>query len=488
MRFKRLFLILITLPLVSCGVYKATKNPGAQIRIPALYSYNNSEITGDEEWWHTFNDSDLNRLIDKILVNSPDIIMAWSRLAQVMAISKQKGAAWWPNIMLKGGNSRARSNITKTDIFSDIFSGGLITDAYYSNRHYINLEASYEIDLWGKIASLDRAAKNDFKANRLDLETIVMTITAQAAELWYTLIEQQIQLKLINKQLENNILYTKLIEMRFANGIANSMNVLMQRLQVANLKAKLPLTQSSITTLKHQINLLLGRTPNTPFENIPGGLPDIWEQPAIGIPSDLLTKRPDVKAAQLRIIVADNRVGAAVANLYPSFKIFGSTGYVSTDYSRLLERWVWSIGDSIAVTLFDGHRKNQEIKLRKAIVEERLENYKKTILTALKEVEGALMSEDSQKIYIKVLIIKEKLARATFEEARQRYINGLDDYLNVLNAIESLQIIERELINAKHGLILWRIRLCRALGGTWTQNLKKNKKQETRDIKGEKIL
>ena len=484
MILKRLFIILMTLPLVSCGVYRAAKNPESPVRMPASYSYKDSEITEDKEWWHTFNDPDLSRLIDEILVNSPDIMIAWSRLDQVMAMSKQKGAAWWPNITLEGGSSRARSNITKTDIYS----GRLTTDPYYSNRHYINLGASYEIDLWGKIASLDRAAKNDFKASRLDFETIIMSIAAQAAELWYTLIKEQIQLKLINKQLENNIIYTRLIEMRFANGIANSMNVLMQRQQVANLKARLPLTQSSIITLKHQLNLLLGRTPNMPFENIPDVLPDIWGQPAIGIPSDLLTKRPDVKAAQLRIIAADNRVGAAVADRYPSFKIFGSTGYVSTDYSDLLERWVWSIGDSIAVTLFDGHRKNQEVKLRKAIVEENLETYKKTILTALKEVEGALTNENSQKNYIKRLIIKEKLARDTLKEARQRYINGLDDYLNVLNAIESLQITERELINAKHGLILWRIRLCRALGGTWTQNLKKIKGQEARDIKGEKIL
>ncbi len=472
---RRFVLVLILLiPLSGCSVYKAVVDPDPLVEVPENYLVAQDGQATIDRWWLMFEDPALNVLIEEALASNHDLQIAWARLEQVEALRGQAGAAYWPTLSLEAASGRQRSNVNITDSYGNVID----TKAVHGNQHKLNLAAAYELDLWGKIASMNRAADLSYRASRLELESAAMTLAAQMADLWYTLIEQQAQLDLLREQIAANRTYLQLVELRFGLGLASSVDVLQQRQQLVAQYASLPLLEVGVENLKSQINILLGRSSQADLGAIPAGLPDLWLRPSAGLPADLLTRRPDVKAAQLRVMAADNTVGQAVADRLPSFTIMASTGYAAADYSDLLENWIWSIADSLAVTIFDGHRKNLEVEKQKAVVKEQLHSYTKVVLTAVSEVEDAYRSEESQMTYLERVRKRETLAQATFDASWQRYINGLSDYLPVLTSLQALQQTERDLIAAERTLISNRIKICRTLGGEWTAELENAGEEE----------
>ena len=307
----------------------------------------------------------------------------------------------------------------------------------------------------------------------MDLESIAMSIAAQVTEVWVSLIEQISKRTLLQSQLKTNETYLDLVELRFGRGLASSLDVYQQRQQLASLRSRMPLIEAQIRVLKHQINILLGKSPESVIGPISSLLPELWPQPATGIPADLITRRPDIQAAQMRVSSADERVGAAIADRFPALRLSAGTGYTAGSLSELFDNWIWNIAGSVSATIWDGHRKNREVKRTKGAVAEQVALYERAVLTALREVEDALIQEEKQRIYVEKLGLQGELARKTLTEARQRYTNGLSDYLPVLTALQTHQENESNLLTAQKQLLSYRIQLCRALGGTWTAEIKK---------------
>jgi outer membrane protein TolC len=185
----------------------------------------------------------------------------------------------------------------------------------------------------------------------------------------------------------------------------------------------------------------------------------------------LLELRPDLRAIRRRIEAADRQVGAAIANRFPAIRLTGSLGLSSTEPENLFDDTIFGMLASLVQSVFDGGQRSAEIDRRKAIVEELLATYGQLVLQALVEVENAIVQERHQRDHIASVEEQLVIARDTLREARNRYAEGLSDFLPVLNALVSLEQIEQSLLQAKRQLLSYRIQLYRALGGSWTTTL-----------------
>ncbi|GAH86843.1 unnamed protein product, partial [marine sediment metagenome] len=205
--------------------------------------------------------------------------------------------------------------------------------------------------------------------------------------------------------------------------------------------------------------MLIGQPPRAELELPAASLPTVEELPTTGLPAELLRRRPDVQAAQLRLAAADLRTAVAAAELLPALRLTGGAGYQSGQLHDLFRDGLWGIAAGLAAPLFEGGRLRAEVERAEAVVAERLSEYEQVVLLAFREVEDALVQEARQREFLTSLDEQVRLARSTLQEAQQRYAHGLNDYLPVLTALQDLQRLQRRRLAAHRELVSFRIRL-----------------------------
>jgi NodT family efflux transporter outer membrane factor (OMF) lipoprotein len=447
----------------SCAPYKANENRPPPVEIPDRFSSSGSPRAYEERWWTAFEDPALDAFVERALADNLDIVQAWARLEQATALARQAGAGLWPEISIETGYSKSQTN----------FSGGsrLGTFSITAERIPLTIGAAYEVDVWKRVASLKRGAALAMEATREDLASLAMTLAAQVAEAWFSFVEQGAQAGLLQEQQKTGQTFLELTHLRFSQGLASALDVYQQRQQLASTRSEMPLVEAGREVYRHQLAVLLGEAPRAFQPPERDALPSLPPLPPTGLPSDLLTRRPDVRSAHLRLAAADHRVAAAVADRLPALRIGAETGYETRDFDEIesiFDNWIWSLFANITWPVFDGGRRKAEVDRNKAAVKEALGAYGQVMLRALQEVEDALIRERKQAEFLAELERQAQLARDTLREARMRYANGLSDYLPVLAALEALQRVERNLITAERQLLSFRVQLHRALGGSWT--------------------
>ena len=276
---------------------------------------------------------------------------------------------------------------------------------------------------------------------------------------------------LLEEQLETSQKLLEVIEVRFSNAGATAVDVYQQREQLASVRAQIPPAREGLALLEHQLAVLLGEAPGHPSPTGLENLPVLPPLPETGVPADLIRNRPDLRAAIRRIGAADHRLAIAIADRYPSLRLSAEAGHQDSSLKYLFRDWIWNLTASITGPIVDAGRRKAEVERNRAVLQERLLDFEKTGLTALREVEDALVQEYHQQQLIDELDKQRALARSAYEAGRSRYLSGVGNFLTVLTEIQALQRVERSLISARKTLIDRRIALCQALGGTWTQNL-----------------
>lgn len=427
-----------------------------------------------DRWWTGFDDPALTAMIDRLLADNLDLAQAWSRLVQSRAVAAQQGAARLPSLDVTGGAGASRRYVTTprpgTDPANPIVT---TTEADTFESYSLSAAARYEVDLWDRYGALTRAAELDVAGARLDVETLAVSLTAQAADLWFALVEQRATEALLRSQIETNETLLDLARFRFGEGLAAAADVLQQEQLMLSTRRQLPAVLGRRATLEHQLAVLLGRPPadGAALGGARETLPDPPALPAAGLPADLLTRRPDIRAAQVRVAAADERVGAAIAGRLPSITLSASIGLEAQSFGDLLDRWVWSLAGNLLAPIFDGGRRAAEVDRTRAAVEGALAGFTQTTLRAFAEVEDALVLEMRQAETIERLDAELAVGRQLYEQARDRYIEGLTDYLPVLSALQGVQRAELSLLAARRQRLSHRIQLHRALGGTWPAGL-----------------
>ena len=462
-----------------CMVHSADTKPEAPIKLPDQYTSVDKERVaspdqaGPGRWWEAFGDPELTALIDRALSDSLQLRQTWARLDQAEALARQAGASLQPNVNAELSASRSK----RVQSFPGP-GGATQTVDITSNSFSASVPVSYEIDLWGKLRSRARAAAYDAFASRDDVEAAAMTLAASVADNWFNIVEQRAVKKLLRDQLLTNEAFLELVMLRFGQGQASATEVLQQRDQVQGVRAQLTLVEARESVIQQQLSVLVGRGPGSLVTSDREELPDLPPLPGPGVPSELLKRRPDVRGAQRRVVAADYRVGEAIANRYPSLTLSGSAGFSSPNLSDLLDSFVWSVMGSISASLWDGGRRSAEVDRTRAVVEERLNGYGQTLLTAMLEVESSLINERQQRANIQELERQVATSRQALEIARERYQQGLSDFLPVLTTLSSLHRAQQSLLTSQRQLLSHRIQLCRALGGTWTTELQKPTKED----------
>ncbi len=427
--------------------------------LPETYSLYTGEAEPDRRWWHSFADPELNRLVETAMADGLSIQEAYARLNQARAVAVQAGAARHPDLTADGDGLIGRQKSSNADESRRLEQVG------------IGLASRYEIDLWGRVAAGREAALLGAAAARADVDTAAVTLSAEVAARWVGIISQRMQKDLIEEQLNINRTLLELVELRFKTAMVSALDVYQQKQVVENLEAELPLVEEREALLHHQLAVLLGKPPRTDLSVRRQALPDPAPLPPAGLPADLLSARPDVHSAGLRLEAADWQVAEARANRLPSLSLAANARYGEGELEMIFDSWLLSLAANLTAPVFDGGRRAAEVDRTVFAADERLAAYRRTVLTAVKEVEDALISEAKKQEHIKGLEQVISTARQALEEAVNRYRNGLTDYLPVLTQLLSVQGLERELIQRKADMLATRIQLHRALGGTWADEM-----------------
>ncbi|WP_428267692.1 efflux transporter outer membrane subunit [Haliangium sp.] len=457
----------------ACTPHKVTENPEPPVAVPQAWHGAGAAEEGGaalpEQWWRDFQDGRLDALVERAFHNNLQVRAAWVRIQQSRALVAQANSGKWPQVDLSASAGRQSSRF---------FIGGQEIENT-NNSFAASIGAAYELDLWQRMANQGRSATLNLMAARDDYEAAAIGIAAEVAEAWFDIVAYRAQKVLIEDQLRTNDTYLELVDLRFQKGLASALDVFQQRQQQAATRAQLALIDAALRLFEHRLAVLLGEPPGAvqieAADALPESLPPV---PATGLPADLLERRPDLRAARRRVEAADYQVAVAVANRLPTLRLSGSYGYQSTDITQFLSSPVWSLIASVTQSIFDGGRRKAEVERSKAVVEELLLGYGQVLLVAMTEVENALVQERQQLLYIEDLEATAELAAATLREAQARYSQGLSDYLPVLSALQAQQRAELTLLQARRQLLSYRIQLCRALGGTWTQSLSAPEREE----------
>jgi NodT family efflux transporter outer membrane factor (OMF) lipoprotein len=402
-----------------------------------------------EHWWLALNDPQLNQLIEQALAENFSLKAAYNRLEQANIIAKQSGAELIPSLTASFIGSQAYSNTGNSSPFS------------------LDLTASYELDLWGRIRANQQAAKLDVLATIENVKTAALSLSSEIAITWYRLVEQRSQLKLLAKQIKTNQDNAHLLVSYFAGARATAADLYQQQQTLEASKGERYTVRSDIKVLEHSLSLLMGKTPATTTLPEKDYLPDLTEQPIVGLSSELIQRRPDLRAAYFQVQAANQRVASAIADRFPKLSLTASINGNSTDLQSFFNNWIATLAGNLILPIVDGGRRIAIVDINKAKEKEALNNYATALQTAIKEVEDSLIQEQKYNQYLLSLDKQYALSQQATKQIRMQFMYGEIDLVQVFTRQVSEQSLARKKITAKRQLIEYRLKLYRALAGGW---------------------
>ena len=399
-------------------------------------------------WWREFPDAALDRQINLALGQNFDLSTAAQRIRAARAVTRREASDLLPDV-----NGFLRIDHTGQP-------------GPNRTRSTLGFNAAWQIDLWGQIQSRIDAEQFRADATHADYHAVALSLSAEIARTWFSLIESYAQLALLEEQLATNENGLEAVELRFATGgQGGSPNVLRQRQLVQSTLEQFTIVKADIDVLEHQLAVLTGQPPQNAQYETGGRLPDLPPLPSTGVPCDVLARRPDVRSDYLAFVAADRDLDAAVTDQYPRLNLSGSLQTAAERPEAFLRDWVLSIGGQLIGPILDGGQRRAEVERNRAVRQLRFNQYRQTVLIALQEVEDGLALERYQTQRIEKLEAQLELAQLASDQLRQRFITGDANYLDILSAIQSQQRLQRTILSARLDLILIRIGLYLALAG-----------------------
>lgn len=446
--------------LLGCSMHRPVEVP-LPVELPESYQSqadSHTEQQNRAHWWTVFNDERLNALTKELLANNLELVQAFARLQQVESGIKSSGSALFPQVNL-GGEARRSMQPGVTGDFT-------------GDTRQFSAAAAYELDLWGKLATREKAAELDYQASKREVETLYLSLTARLADLYFLVVEQRAQLHLTEKTIASFQETADRVERRYRKGLAPAVEMYQAQQSLEAAKASRYLYQARLAEAEHALSILLGRYPDSETSQSPESLPEAPELFATGVPAELLGRRPDLQAALKRIEAADARVAAAVAERLPSISLSGSLGTLRQEItSGLIKGDFWSLLGNLALPVIDGGRRRAEVERQEAQLAEAVAAYQQSVLNAFGDVEDALVNNAATEQRSARLAETARVTAATLRLSTDRYLSGLTDYLPVLTAQRADFEAQRQLLSARRQLLADRISLARALGGEWMQQM-----------------
>jgi NodT family efflux transporter outer membrane factor (OMF) lipoprotein len=401
-----------------------------------------------DRWWTAFDDASMNVQIERSLDGNYTLAAAWERLRAAQALTRREASDLLPYL----------------DGIGDA-AGLFRSDGPEESLFTLGLEASYEVDLWGRIGSRVEAERLRASATFADYQATALALSAEVARTWFALIEAHAQLALLNEQIQTNLTAQELQEARFALGQIRSPDVLRQRQLVESTREQAVVVRARIDVLEHRLAVLQGVAAQEKTYKVGTVLPSLPPLPSTGLPAELLNRRPDVRRDFLALQAADRDVASAVSAQFPRVNLSASVITAAESPENLFREWIAATTGQLLAPLFNGGRLRAEVARTNAIVRQRFAEYAQTVLIAYREVEDALAREQYQLDRIQLLDSQLKLARQNSAQLREQYLIREVDYLDVLSAITEEQRLQRANLSARLELLQIRIALYLALAG-----------------------
>jgi outer membrane protein, multidrug efflux system len=459
-------LVALTLFAGGCTVGPDFQRP--ETDVPARWSRGSQAAAGVSQaatgeklarWWTVFGDPMLESLAQRAAAANLDLLLAEARIRQSRAAAAAVGADLGPT--LDGSASYRRSHSTTT-------TGGQTSSAT-TDQYQAGFDAGWEIDIFGGRRRNLEAARADLLAAEESRRDVLVSLMAEVARDYILLRGYQQQIAVTKKNLEAQEHSARLTRERFEGGFVSGLDVANAEAQAATTAARIPLLESSARQTIYSLSILLGKPPLALAAELSpaGAIPNAPPEVPLGLPSDLLRRRPDIRQVEARLHAATARIGVAAAELFPKFTITGSMGYQSDDAGTLFDGSFWTLGPSALWRLFAGGGLRAGVDVRKALQEQEIITYQKTVLGALQEVENALTTSSREYAHRHALATAVAANRRAVGLAEKLYTEGLTDFINVLQAQQALFSTEDALVQSTTAVSTNLVALYKALGGGW---------------------
>jgi NodT family efflux transporter outer membrane factor (OMF) lipoprotein len=412
------------------------------------------------EWWKVFDDSLLNNLEEQVAISNQALAGAEAQYRQARALVQGARAGYYPIASVSASASRSRQTGNSSPSGADTLS-----------QYRLPLEAGWEVDLWGRVRRQVESSTASAQASAADLRAIRLSVQTALAQNYFLLRTTDVQQKLLN---DTVIAYRKALELtqnRYAAGVAAKSDVVQAQTQLKSTEAQAIEVGIQRSQLEHAIALLIGKPPadfSLPAVPIAPATPPI----PIGVPSEILERRPDVASAERRVAAANAQIGVAKAAWYPSLTLSASAGYQSARIADLLSApsLFWALGPAtLAYTLFDGGSRKAQTDQAVASYDAAVAAYRQTVLTSFQEVEDNLAA---LRILEKEALFQEEAVKASRESViltTNQYKAGIVSYLNVI-AVQAIALTnERSMMTILGRRLDTTVQLIKALGGGWNE-------------------
>ncbi len=417
-------------------------------------------------WWQQFDDPVINTLVEQALDNNLDLRVAAANVLETEALVRVATGRRWPEV---GTNVFGERSFTGASTGSSFSAGA---DRLYTTTYSVGANISWQTDLFGRLRSAEKASIADWQASQTDRDAITHTVIANV-------IRQRVQLAIAMQRLyvAQDILASRentleIVNRRYSRGVINTsaVDVRLARENVYASEANIAALEQNVSLAQHALDILLGKKPGALFiaQNDLNELPALNDAIA-GVPAQLLDRRPDLRSAEFRVIATNERIGVALADLYPDLTITSGGGWRGEDISDLFssESLFARLLGELTQTLFAGGRLRAEVDAAKARLEAQANTYANEVLQAMREVEDALIQNHKLNERLAKVNLQVTEARLAEKLSRDRYARGVEQLLTVLETERRRQDAEDTLLRVNQDYWNARIDLHLALGGNW---------------------
>jgi NodT family efflux transporter outer membrane factor (OMF) lipoprotein len=412
-------------------------------------------------WWEIYSDTELNAYEQQLLQANQSLAAAKDRLSEARSLARVTSAGYFPTFSTDPSASRQRYSGNRPVV---VTLGNPLTQ----NNFQIPFLLNYEPDLFGKVKRSLQASNASLQSAAADLYNVNLVLTAELAADYFTLRELDAETGVVQESVEIQQKGLQLVEARHAGGVASGLDVAQQQTILNSTRTQLHLVQQQRAQFEHAIAVLTGNPASTfsvPVRSLNATPPPV----PLGVPSDLLERRPDIAEAERQMAFQNAEVGVATAAFYPQLTIFGGGGVQSTDITKLFTApsAIWSVGGDLLQPIFEGGRLHANLAATKSAYDESVANYREAVLTAFQQVEDGLsdLNTLSQAGTTQNEAVAD--ARRALELANNRYNGGVTSYLDVVTAQLALLNNERLATQLVGQQMVASVYLVKALGGGW---------------------
>lgn len=465
---------LTSLLLAGCAVGPDYKAPGLAVpshwgSAPAKTAPRPPKLA---QWWKQLHDPLLDQIVDEAVAGNLDVATAKAKIREARASYRQAVGTLLPNVT---GSASA----TRADNGSNVSSGGDVTVQGPYSQYQAGLDASWELDLFGANRRAVEAARYGLDAAQEDLRATLVTLIGDVTSYYAEARAYQARAELARRTAASQRETAALTRKRFEAGQASAMDVANAAGQAASTQADVPVLETGYTEAVHQLSVLTGRPPSALSMRLAGARPiPAPKLPiATGIPADMLLTRPDLRVAEREYAQSTAAIGEAEAALYPSVSLTGSIASNGTRLGDLARgsSISWSFGPTLTVPIFNGGQLRAAVEVTQAQRDQSFLSYQAAVLTALEEVENAIVALGQERIRRDTLATSAGHYREAARLARALYQSGSSSFLDVLDAERSLYSAEDSLIQSRAAITTDYIALNKALGGGWSGTLDASK-------------